>query len=56
MYDAPPTNYAQTIEFKGLTCKIFRNKDLSSIFSLNSRFGPVWERISASSPGVALTR
>jgi hypothetical protein len=37
----------QSFESKGLIVKVFRNKDLSSIFGLNSRFGAVWGRIPA---------
>ena len=36
-----PPNVPQRYDFKGLTCKLFRNMDLSSIFGLNSRFGAV---------------
>jgi len=35
----------QSFESKGLIVKVFRNKDLSSIFGPNSRFGAVGGRI-----------
>jgi hypothetical protein len=38
-----PPHFLQHHDFKGLTCKLFRNMDLRSIFGLNSRFGVVWE-------------
>jgi len=52
----PPPNYLQNIEFKGLTCKIFRNMDLSLIFGLNSRFGAVWGEDSLLHPALVLIR
>src|SRR5713226_9004239 len=39
----PPPNYLQHVDFNLLTCKLFRNMDLSSVFGLNSSFGAVWE-------------
>jgi hypothetical protein len=40
----------QRFESKGLIVKVFRNKDLSSILGLNSRFGAVWGRVPTSPP------
>jgi hypothetical protein len=38
----PHHHFLQHHDFKGLTCKLFRNMDLRSIFGLYSRFGVVW--------------
>ena len=51
----PKKNYPQRYDFKGLTSKLFRNMDLSSIFGLNSRFGAVWGGIRAFPRGVCST-
>src|SRR5712692_2349486 len=48
-------NYLQHVDFKGLTCKLFRNMDLSSIFGLNSRFGAVFGGITPFSGLASLT-
>src|SRR6266849_8812285 len=51
----PPPNFPQRSDFKRLTCKLFRNMDLSSVFGLNSRFGAVWEGFALFRTGFALS-
>jgi hypothetical protein len=48
MYPPPsPLDFPQRYDFKGLTPNNYMDKDLSPIFSLNSRFGAVLGRIRA---------
>ena len=47
-YFMSPPDFPQHYDFKGLTPNDYMDMDLSSIFGLNSRFGAVLGRITAS--------